>query len=97
MIFKYPEIVKDFTNNILEIVRHLIQSDTRMEQASLSIASAVFEKLGVPSDQFLNQYLLKVFECLHFYKNATKAKMIPVPIIKNVWAFWANFMIYNGV
>lgn len=33
---------------------------------------------------------------MHFYKNNTKAKVIPVPIIKAVWSFFANFMIYNG-
>lgn len=31
MIFKYPDVIKNYMNNILEIVRHLIQSDIRME------------------------------------------------------------------
>ena len=67
-----------------------------MELESLKIGSAVFEKLGVPSPDFLKAYLFSIFSTLHFYKNNTKNKIIPVPIIKGIWSFFANFMIYNG-
>jgi len=50
LIFKYPETVSQQTSNILQILAHLISVDTRMEVTSLQIASAVFEKMGVPDE-----------------------------------------------
>jgi len=93
MIFKYPDIVKQYIPNVLQIMSHLISVDIRMEETSLQIASAVFEKLGVPDSNFLKDYLRAIFTTLHFYRNNTKNKTIPVKILRCVWAFFANFMI----
>ena len=79
-----------------EIINHLLGSEMRMEQVALSFGSAIFEKVGIISEQFLRQFLMGVFNCLHFYRNNTKAKIIPVPIVKAVWTLIANFMIYNN-
>ncbi len=68
-----------------------------MEETSLLIASAVFEKLGVPDSNFLADYLRNIFTTLHFYRNNTKTKTIPAKILKCVWTFFANFIIYQGV
>jgi hypothetical protein len=70
--------------------------DVRMEQVSLQIGSAVIEKLGVPSTAFLKDYLFSIFKSLHFYKNTTKAKIIPLPVMKSVWTFFANVLIYQS-
>lgn len=75
---------------------HLINVDIRMEQTSLQTASAIFEKMGIPSDQFLHDYLMAIFTTLHFYRNNTKTKTIPVKIVRSIWTFFANFMIYNN-
>ena len=96
MIFKYPEVLQQYYQNLLEIIRHLMSPDIRMEQISLQIGSAVFEKIGVPSPDFFKNYVLSIFQCMHFYRNNTKSKVIPIPITKSIWTFYANFMIYNG-
>jgi hypothetical protein len=70
--------------------------EIRMEQVSLQIASSVFEKIGVPNQDFLKSYIISIFTCMHFYRNNTRSKVIPLPIVKSIWTFFANFMIYNG-
>lgn len=96
MTYKYPEFIQQFQQQLSEIIKHLLSNDMRMEQVALSIASAIFEKIGIINEQFLKQFLVGMLTCLHFYRNNTKAKVIPVPIIKSVWSLIANFMIYNG-
>jgi hypothetical protein len=96
VIFKYPDFAKQYISNILGIMAHLINVDIRMEITSLQIASAVFEKIGIPDAKFLNDYLLAIFQTLHFYRNNTKTKTIPTKIVKSMWAFFANLMIYHG-
>ena len=73
-----------------------MKPEVRMEQIGLQIGSAVFEKLGTVNDQFMKAFLYNVFACLHFYRNNTKTKVIPVPIIRSVWSCFANFMIYHN-
>lgn len=96
MIYKYPQFIAQFADNLQNIVNHLMSPDIRMEQTAMQIGSAVFEKLGATNEGFLNSFLYSVFSCLHFYRNNTKTKIIPVPISKSVWSCFANFMIYNG-
>jgi len=97
VIFKYPEFASKYLQNIQQVIAHLISVDIRMEETSLAIGSAIFEKLGIPNEKFLHDYLFSIFSTLHFYRNNTKSKTIPVKIIKGIWAFFANFMINNGV
>ncbi len=70
----------------------------RMESCALQIASCVFERIGNYFDQgeFLNKTLFGIFRCLHFYRNNTKSKVIPIPIMKTIHTFFANFMICHG-
>jgi len=37
-----------------------------------------------------------VFSCLHYYRNNTKGKIIPVTISKAIWSVLATFVIYHG-
>jgi len=70
-----------------------------MEPTAMSIASAIFEKLsmgGGLSDEFINGFLFSVFSCLHFYRNNTKTKVIPLTISKAIWSCLATFIIYQG-
>lgn len=65
----------------------------------MQIASGIFEKLaaGAPlNDQFVHGFLLSVFSSLHFYRNNTKAKVIPITISKAIWSCLATFIIYQG-
>jgi hypothetical protein len=96
MMFKYPQHLSQFSNNLQEIIKTLMMPDIRMEPTAMLIASAVFEKLGVPNPQFLHDFLLSVFTCLHFYRNNTKNKVIPVTITKAIWSCFSNIMIYHG-
>lgn len=100
MIYKYPENFTSVPRNIQSIqgiVSHLMQPDIRMEPTAMSIASAIFEKLsmgGGLSDEFINGFLFSVFSCLHFYRNNTKTKIIPLTISKAIWSCFATFIIY---
>lgn len=69
-----------------------------METIGMNIASALFEKLGQGglADQFIHSFLFSVFSCLHFYRNNTKTKLIPVTIAKSIWSCLATFVIYHG-
>ena len=97
IICKYPDLAKTFSASILNVIKSLISTDVRMETQSLAIGSTVFEKLGIPNEEFLKNYLFSIFSTLHFYKNNTKSKAIPIMIMSAVWQFFANFMINNGV
>ena len=75
---------------------HLLSTEVRMEAVGLQIASAMFERLGFSSDDFVRQLLFQVFTTLHFYRNNTKNKVIPVAITKAVLIFFATFMVNFG-
>ena len=47
-------------------------------------------------EAFLNKLLLAIFTSLHFYRNNTKSKVIPIAIMKTVHVFFANFMVCHG-
>jgi hypothetical protein len=78
----------------------LLKPDIRMEPYALQIASAIIEKLGTASgavnEQFIHSFLYGVFQCMHFYKNFTKSKVIPISISRAIWSCWATFIIYLG-
>lgn len=76
-----------------------MQADIRMETTGLSIASAIFEKLSISGgfiEQFIQGFLFSVFSCLHFYRNNTKAQVIPITISKAIWSCLATFIVYQG-
>ena len=73
-----------------------MKHDVRMEPTAMTLASAIFEKLTAP-DAFAKGFLLAVFHCLHFYRNNTKSKLIPLAISKAVWSCLATFAIYQGI
>lgn len=79
---------------------HLLGKEIRCETVALKICSAVFERLGdAPlSDNggFLNAVLIGIFTCLHFYRNNTRAKIIPASIMKSIHIFFATFMVCHG-
>lgn len=96
MTFKYPDFVKQYTNNIKQIISNLMSPEIRMEPVALAIGNAMFEKLGVFDQDFLKAFLFEIIKCLHFYRNNTKSRTIPVPITKSTLAFFATFMINIG-
>ena len=102
MIYKYPEFFSadgGKMNSLQQIVKHLMQPDIRMETTAMSIAGAIFEKLallGGMTEEFLNAFLFSLFSCLHFYRNNTKTKLIPVTISKSIWSCLATFVVHNG-
>lgn len=71
-----------------------------MEQAGLKIATCVFERMvqanPAAMEDLLQKTLFSIFSCLHFYRNNTKSKVIPNAIMRNVHAFFANFMISHS-
>lgn len=73
-----------------------MQADIRMEQTAMSIASAIFEKLQGGIESFANGFLYSVFSCMHYYRNNTKSKIVPVTISKAIWSVFATFVIYHG-
>ena len=77
-----------------------MKPEIRMESQAMQIASAIFEKLGTASgglnEQFIQNFLYAVFQCMHFYRNNTKSKIIPISISKSIWSCWATFIIYLG-
>lgn len=98
MIYKYPD---QFTSgagltSLQEIVSHLMKHDVRMEPTAMTLAGAMFEKLTAP-EAFAKGFLLAVFHCMHFYRNNTKSKLIPLAITKAVWSCLATFAIYQGL
>ena len=54
MIYKYPDYVAQFTKNLTEIINHLMLPEIRMETIAMQIGSALFEKLGIVNEVFLN-------------------------------------------
>ena len=71
-----------------------------MEQVALKICSCVFERLGNAPIQdngtFLNQVLIAILTSMHFYRNNTKAKVIPASIMKAIHIFFATIMVCHG-
>ena len=96
MIFKYPSVVAEMSSDIQDIIGRLLSNTIRLEPIGLSIGSAMFEKVGILSDEFLKSFLFSCFSTLHFYRNNTKTKVIPVPISKSVFTTFANFIINHG-
>ena len=47
--------------------------EMRMEKEALALGTAIFEKLGNFSEQFLKQFLTLIFQSMHFYRNNTKS------------------------
>ena len=79
---------------------HLLKPEIRCEAVALKLCSCVFERLGsVPlqdNGAFLNEVLVSIFKSLHFYRNNTRAKIIPGSIMKVVHIFFATFMVCHG-
>lgn len=96
MTFKHPATIIQYTNNIQEIVTNLLSSELRMESVALQLATAVFEKLGTVNAEFLDKCLRSIFTCLHFYRNSTKTKVIPISITKAMHSCFSTFMINHG-
>lgn len=98
VICKYPDFIKKHIAAIQTIVSQLLNTQIRQEHEALKISSAIFEKIGANFDNgsFLHTVLHGIFTCLHFYRNNTKSKVIPTPIMKSVHAFLSTFMTMHG-
>ncbi len=96
MIYKFHDFMKKFSNELTLIIQHLMSVEVRLEPMALAIGSAMFEKIGIISEEFLKAFLFNCFKTLHFYRNNTKAKVIPVPISKAIFTCFANFIINLG-
>ena len=68
----------------------------RQEILGLQITSAIFERIGIFDDTFLKEIFTQIFTVMHFYRNNTKNKVIPITITKAVHIFFATFMINQG-
>jgi hypothetical protein len=96
MIYKFPDFMSQFSSELIFIIQHLMSVEVRLEPMALAIGSAMFEKIGIISEEFLKAFLFNCFKTLHFYRNNTKAKVIPVPISKAIFTCFANFIINIG-
>jgi hypothetical protein len=57
MICKFPDYMRQFCQQIGEIVIHLLGTEIRMEPTAMQIASALLERVGLFSDDFVKQLL----------------------------------------
>jgi len=96
MICKFPDYMKQHCQQVGEIIIHLLGTEIRMEINAMQIASAIFERVGIFSDEFLHQLLFQIFTTMHFYRNNTKNKVIPVAITRAIHIFFATFMVNFG-
>jgi hypothetical protein len=97
MICKYPEHSSQHASLFTQIVKHLMTHTVRMETSALEIASVLFERLGLNDSSFLNEVLLAIFQCLHFYRNSTKNQSVPLVITKQTLAFFATVVVNSSV
>ena len=44
----------------------------------------------------MSSVLVSIFTSLHFYRNNTKAKIIPASIMKAIHVFFATIMVVHG-
>mmetsp|Transcript_42464 Transcript_42464/g.31105 ORF Transcript_42464/g.31105 Transcript_42464/m.31105 type:complete len:178 (+) Transcript_42464:1573-2106(+) len=96
MISKNSVYMQGHFSSLESVVLHLLSSEIRMEPVGIQVASVMFEKFGLYSGPFLHKLLVAIFTSLHFYRNNTKQKFIPVPIIRAVHTFFATFMVNHG-
>ena len=68
----------------------------RQEPLALQISSALFERIGIFDETFLKELFTQIFTVMHFYRNNTKNKIIPVSITKAIHIFFATYMINQG-
>jgi len=73
-----------------------MSTDVRMESVGLQIGSALFERIGVPDANLLKDFLLQIFTTMHFYRNNTKNKVIPIQITRSILIFFATFIVNYG-
>ncbi len=52
--------------------------------------------MGFFDPDFFKQLFYQIFTSLHFYKNSTNKKIIPVSVIRSVFSFFATFIINAG-
>jgi hypothetical protein len=96
MICKFPEEVKPHCAQIGTIIKHLLSSEMRQEALALQISSALFERIGIFDETFLRELFTQIFTVMHFYRNNTKNKVIPITITKAIHIFFATYMINQG-
>lgn len=63
VITKHPQYAMQHVTYISQIAQHLLTTNMRMEQPSLQISQAVFEKIGLGFDngEFLKNVLMGIF------------------------------------
>lgn len=96
MICKYPEYMQQFGNQIGVIIKTLMSTEVRMESTAMQIGSTLFERLGVFDQNLLKEFLYQIFTTMHYYRNNTNTKTIPVAITKAILIFFATFMVNFG-
>ena len=84
MICKFPEEVKPHCAQIGTIIKHLLSSEMRQEALALQMSSALFERIGIFDETFLRELFTQIFTVMHFYRNNTKNKVIPITITKAI-------------
>jgi hypothetical protein len=96
MMCKFPEDMKVYSTQIGEIIIHLLGTEVRMESTAMQIASVLFERIGIFSEDIVQKVLFQIFTTMHFYRNNTKNKIIPIAITKSIIIFFATFMVNFG-
>ena len=96
MICKFPDHIKQYSNEVGTIMKHLMSTDIRMEAVALQIGSALFERIGILDETLLKDFLFSIFSTMHFYRNNTKNKSIPISITRAILVFFATFMVNYG-
>ena len=73
-----------------------MDTNVRMESTALQIGSTLFERLGIFDENLLKDFLFQIFTTMHYYRNNTNTKTIPVAITKSILIFFATFMVNYG-
>jgi hypothetical protein len=57
MICKFPDHIKQYSNEVGNIIKHLLSTDIRMEAVGLQIGSALFERVGILDENLVKDFL----------------------------------------
>jgi len=96
VIFKHPSVLQEgeTLQRIMAIVDELL-SQFRMEHVAHDIVLSLFEK-GLQDQTYLGQFLYKLFQAMHTYKNATKSKAIPANVMKSIHVVFSTLVLLLG-
>jgi len=63
----------------------------------MQLATALFERLGIFSREFLSKFFFCILKNMSDYRNCTKQRIIPTAVTKQVHATIGTLMTLHGV